>query len=96
MTGYRDPDDNLLAIAPSENYTFLTRQILHHEARAGILVGTAAGPNSIGSNTFFNAQNSVLRADTCTPPVIATRPASASSVNTSSVAKPPRPSPARP
>jgi hypothetical protein len=24
MTGYRDPDDNPLAIAPLENYTFLT------------------------------------------------------------------------
>jgi hypothetical protein len=67
-----------------------------NEACAGILVGTAAGPNSIGSNTFFNARNTVLTADSCTPPVIAARPASASSVNTSSVAKSPRPSPARP
>jgi hypothetical protein len=30
-----------------------------NEACAGILVGTAAGSNSIGSNTFFNARNTV-------------------------------------
>ena len=67
-----------------------------NEACAGILVGTAAGSNSIGSNTFFNARNTVLTADRCTPPLIAARPANTSSVNTSSVAKSPRPSPARP
>jgi hypothetical protein len=66
------------------------------EACAGIPVGTAAGSNSIGSNTFFNARNTVLTADSCTPPLIAARPANTSSVNTSSVAKSPRPSPARP
>jgi hypothetical protein len=66
------------------------------EACAGILVGTATGPNSMGSNTFFNARNTVLTADSCTPPVIAARPASATSVNTLSVAKSSRLSPARP
>ena len=35
------------------------------EACASILVGTAAGSNSIGSNTFFNARNTVLTADGC-------------------------------
>jgi len=67
-----------------------------NEACAGIRVGTAAGSNSIGSNTFFNARNTVLTADSCTPPLIAARPANTSSVNTSSVAKSPRPSPAGP
>jgi Periplasmic copper-binding protein (NosD) len=67
-----------------------------NEACAGILVGTMAGPNSIGSNTFFNARNTVLTADRCAPPLTAARPGSASSVNTLSVAKSPRPSPARP
>jgi len=67
-----------------------------NEACAGILVGTAAGPNSIGSNTFFNAQNTVLTTDRCTPTLLAARPANTSSVNTSSVAKSPKTSPARP
>jgi hypothetical protein len=67
-----------------------------NEACTGILVGTAAGPNSIGSNTFFNARNTVLTADRCTPPLLAARPANSSSVNTSSVAKSPRTSRARP
>jgi nitrous oxidase accessory protein NosD len=61
------------------------------EACAGILVGTTAGSNSIGSNTFFNARNTVLTADRCTPPLMAERRA-----NASSVAKAPRLSPARP
>jgi len=61
------------------------------EACAGILVGTTAGPNSICSNTFFNARNAVLTADRCTPPLMAPRQA-----NISSVAKAPRLSPARP
>jgi hypothetical protein len=67
-----------------------------NEACAGILVGTAAGSNSIGSNTFFNARNTVLTADRCTPPLVAARPANTSSLNTSSVARSPRLSPARP
>jgi hypothetical protein len=32
MTEYRDRDDNPLAIVSLENYTLLTRQILHQEA----------------------------------------------------------------
>jgi hypothetical protein len=67
-----------------------------NEACAGILVGNAAGPNSIGSNTFFNARNTVLTADRCTLLLIAARSANTLSVNTSSVAKSPRLSPARP
>jgi nitrous oxidase accessory protein NosD len=54
------------------------------EACAGILVRTAADSNSIGSNTFFNARNTVLTADRRTPPLMAARQA-----NTSSVAKSP-------
>jgi nitrous oxidase accessory protein NosD len=61
------------------------------EAYAGIPVGTAAGSNSIGSNTFFNARNTVLTADRFTLPLLAARQA-----NTSSVAKAPRLIPARP
>jgi hypothetical protein len=34
------------------------------EACAGLLVGTAAGSNSIGSNTFYNSRNTVLTAKT--------------------------------
>ncbi|PYX20868.1 MAG: hypothetical protein DMG82_20275 [Acidobacteria bacterium] len=53
-----------------------------NEACAGILVGTVAGPNGIGSNTFFNARNTVLTADLCTLPLMTAR-----QVNTTSVLK---------
>lgn len=62
-----------------------------NDACAGIMVGTAAGSNTIGSNVFFNTRNTVLTADQCTPPLmLALRP------NTSAAAKTLRPSPARP
>jgi nitrous oxidase accessory protein NosD len=62
-----------------------------NEACAGIMLGTAAGTNSIGSNAFFNTRNTVLTADRCTAPL-----AAAQQLNTASAAKSPRPSPARP
>jgi nitrous oxidase accessory protein NosD len=62
-----------------------------NDACAGIMVGTAAGSNSIGFNAFFNARHTVLTADRCTPPLSSVRP-----VNVSSVAQTFRPSPARP
>jgi hypothetical protein len=36
-----------------------------NKACAGILIGTAAGPNSIGANTFFNVGNTVMQANQC-------------------------------
>jgi hypothetical protein len=62
-----------------------------NDACAGIMVGTAAGSNSIGFNAFFNARHTVLTADRCTPPL-----SSVPLVNASSVAQTFRPSPARP
>jgi nitrous oxidase accessory protein NosD len=62
-----------------------------NDACAGIMVGTAAGSNSIGSNAFFNARHTVLTADQCTPPLSSVRQA-----NASSAARILRPSPARP
>jgi nitrous oxidase accessory protein NosD len=62
-----------------------------NDACAGIMVGTAAGSNTIGSNTFFNTRNTVLTADQCVPP-----PILATQRNTSAAAKILRPSPARP
>lgn len=64
-----------------------------NDACAGIMLGTAAGSNSIGSNEFFNTRDTVLKADRCTPPLIAVRQLNTSSV---SAAKAFRPSPARP
>jgi nitrous oxidase accessory protein NosD len=61
-----------------------------NDACAGIMVGTAAGSNTIGSNLFFNTRNTVLTADRCTPPLISVHPAAVSAVKTL------RPSPARP
>jgi hypothetical protein len=61
------------------------------DACAGIMVGAAAGSNSIASNSFFNTRNTVLTADRCTPPLIAVR-----QPNTSSADRIARPSPARP
>ena len=40
-------------------------------ACAGIMVGTGAGSNTIGHNTFFNVQHTVMTADQCTPPLAA-------------------------
>jgi len=62
-----------------------------NDACAGIMVGTAAGSNSIGFNTFFNARHTVLTADRCTPPL-----RSVDHANVSSAAQTLRPSPARP
>lgn len=61
------------------------------ETCASILVGTAAGPNSIGSDTFFNRRNTVPTANRCTAPLVAAR-----QTNASLIAKSPRLSPARP
>jgi nitrous oxidase accessory protein NosD len=62
-----------------------------NDACAGIMVGAAAGSNSIGINEFLNTRNTVLTADRCTPPLnLVHRP------NTSSAAQTRKPSPARP
>ena len=60
-------------------------------ACAGVMVGTAAGSNTIASNDFFNTRNTVLTADRCTPPLNA-----AHQPNTSSAAQTRKASPARP
>jgi parallel beta-helix repeat protein len=39
----------------------------------GIMIGTAAGVNSIGPNTFFNAGHTTATADQCTPPLARVR-----------------------
>jgi hypothetical protein len=62
-----------------------------NDACAGIMVGTAAGSNRIGSNDFFNTRNTVLTADRCTPPLNSVRQA-----NTSLAAQTRKTSPARP
>lgn len=62
-----------------------------NDACAGVMVGTAAGSNTITSNVFFNTRNTVLTADQCTPPLRL-----ALQRNTSAAAKTLRPSPARP
>ena len=62
-----------------------------NDACAGIMVGTGAGSNTIGSNTFFNTRNTVLTADRCTPPLISVHQAGAVAA-----VKTLRPSPARP
>jgi nitrous oxidase accessory protein NosD len=62
-----------------------------NDACAGIMVGTAAGSNSIGFNEFFNTRNTILTADQCTPPLNSVhRP------NTSSATQTRKPSTARP
>jgi hypothetical protein len=40
-----------------------------NDACAGIMVGTAAGPNAIGRNTFFNVRQTMVTADQCAPPL---------------------------
>jgi len=62
-----------------------------NDACAGILVGTAAGPNDIDSNAFFNTRHTVMTADQCTPPLMSVRQTA-----TSSAAQTLRPSPTRP
>lgn len=62
-----------------------------NSACAGVMVGTGAGSNTIGSNDFFNTRNTVLTADQCTPPLAAAR-----QLNTLSRARTVRASPARP
>ena len=68
-----------------------------NDACAGILVGTAAGSNTIGTNNFYNTRNTTLTADTCTPPVMAPTPLLAAHAAAASAAtNHARPSPARP
>ena len=65
-----------------------------NDACAGILVGTGAGSNTIGTNNFYNTRNTTLIADTCTStpaPLIVAHTAAASAA-----ANHARPSPARP
>ena len=64
---------------------------IHVDACAGILVGTAAGPDDIDSNAFFNTRHTVMTADQCTPPLMSVRQTA-----TSSTAQTLRPSPVRP
>jgi parallel beta-helix repeat protein len=40
-----------------------------NNACAGVMVGTGAGANTIGSNAFFNTRNTILTANQCTPPL---------------------------
>ena len=47
---------------------------LMNGACAGILIGTLAGSNTIGTNTFFNTGNTVLIADQCLMPTLAAVP----------------------
>jgi parallel beta-helix repeat protein len=61
-------------------------------ACAGILVGTAAGHNSIDDNTLFNVQNRVLSADQCSPSLLTALAASSAATAT----KNSKYSPARP
>jgi nitrous oxidase accessory protein NosD len=61
-----------------------------NDACAGIMVGAASGSNTIGRNTFFNVQHTVMTADQCTPPLAAERHNALSGV------KGHRASPARP
>jgi len=68
-----------------------------NDACAGILVGTAAGSNTIGTNNFYNTRNTTLTADTCSPPLTAAAPLMAGRVAAASAAtNHARPSPARP
>jgi hypothetical protein len=68
-----------------------------NDACAGILVGTGAGSNTIGTNNFYNTRNTVLTADTCTPPVMAPTPLMTTRLSAASTAaNHARPSPARP
>jgi len=62
-----------------------------NDACAGILVGTAAGPNDIDSNAFFNTRHTVMTVDQCTPPLM-----SVGQTATSSTAQTLRPSAVRP
>lgn len=62
-----------------------------NDACAGVLVGTGAGSNTIGTNNFFNTRNTTLTADTCTPPLMVAHLAT-----TATAANHARPSPARP
>ena len=68
-----------------------------NDACAGILVGTGAGSNTIGTNFFYNSRNTVLTGDTCTPAVMASTPLGATHMAAASnQANHARPSPARP
>ena len=66
-----------------------------NDACAGILTGTLAGSNSIGTNQFFNVGNTTLTADQCLPPVSAVLPLAtlrvAGTVNQRHEAHPARP-----
>jgi len=69
-----------------------------NDACAGILVGTGAGSNTIGTNNFYNTRNTTLTADTCTPLLTAAARASTAThlAAASATANHARPSPARP
>lgn len=68
-----------------------------NDACAGILMGTGAGSNTIGSNNFYNTRNTTLTADTCMPPLTAAAPLMASHPASAATAgNRARPSPARP
>jgi len=68
---------------------------LINDACAGILTGTLAGSNTIGTNTFFNVGNTTLTADQCPPSVAAVLPLAtlrvAGTVNQRHEAHPARP-----
>ena len=67
-----------------------------NDACAGILTGTGAGSNTIGTNNFYNTRNTTLTADTCTPPVTSASPLVAAHAAAASGTSHARPSPARP
>jgi parallel beta-helix repeat protein len=60
-------------------------------ACSGILVGTAAGPNSIDDNEFFNVQHTVLTADVCPAPSAAARSMAKTSATGTTKYQPARP-----
>jgi parallel beta-helix repeat protein len=60
-------------------------------ACAGILVGTAAGSNSIDDNEFFNVQHTVLTADVCPAPAAAAHAMAKASATGKSKYQPARP-----
>lgn len=67
-----------------------------NDACAGILVGTGAGSNTIGSNNFYNTRNTTLTGDTCTPLLTAAAPLASHLASAATAGNRARPSPARP